>query len=254
MQVWVIEDEPAAARKLKRLLLADGRIQGISAVLDSVESAVQWAANHPAPDLIFSDIELADGLSFEIFTQLHPCPPIVFVSAYNQYALEAFRAPGVDYLLKPVQAKDLTRALDKYLSLRQPMQTVDVGKLGAAFGQVKEQHQGKRFLVRLGDKLLSLEAENAAYFLVEDRVVFFMSAEGKRYPLDQSLEEIEHLLDPENFFRINRQFLVNRKAISGMSVVSKSRVKLQLNPDYPAETIVSKERSPTFRLWIRNSG
>ena len=140
MQVLIIEDEPAAARKLRRLLEADERIGAVSGEVDSIEAALQWQAQNATPDLIFSDIELADGLSFEIFRQWPQCPPIVFVSAYDQYALEAFRSPGVDYLLKPVSADDLKRALDKYFAIRGTKQpAVDLEALRNAFellGQV----------------------------------------------------------------------------------------------------------------------
>ncbi len=251
MQVLIIEDEPAAARKLRRLLEADPRITAIAGEADSIESAVQWQQTHPRPDLIFSDIELADGLSFEIFRQWPDCPPIVFVSAYDQYALEAFRSPGVDYLLKPVNPEDLKRAVDKYFSLKGRGQQIDLEMLRNAFENLNTAVTPRRFLVRFGEKLVALQAEEAAYYLVENRIVFYMATNGKRYPLDHSLDEVESMLDPVRFFRINRQFIVQVKAISNMHVVSKSRVKLELNPPYMGDTIVSKERSPQFRVWIQ---
>ena len=252
MQVLIIEDEPAAARKLRRLLEADERIGAVSGEVDSIEAALQWQAQNATPDLIFSDIELADGLSFEIFRQWPQCPPIVFVSAYDQYALEAFRSPGVDYLLKPVSADDLKRALDKYFAIRGTKQpAVDLEALRNAFELLGQVAPAKRFLVRFGEKLVALQAADAAYYMVEDRIVFYMSQDGKRYPLDNSLDEVETLLDPGQFFRINRQYIVNVNSIHNMHVVSKSRVKLELRHPYSGDTIVSKERSPQFRVWIQ---
>jgi len=251
MQVLILEDEPAAARKLRRLLEADGRITGIAGELDSVEAALQWVKTHPPPELIFSDIELADGLSFEVFRQWPDCPPIVFVSAYDQYALEAFRSPGVDYLLKPVKAEELKRALDKFMALTGKTKSVDLAVLRHAFEQLNSAAAPKRFLVRFGEKLVALQAADAAYYMVDGRVVFYMAQDGKRYPLDLSLEEVENLLDPAVFFRINRQFIVQVKAIRNMHVVSKSRVKLDLHPAHAGDTIVSKEKSPLFRVWIQ---
>jgi len=251
MQVLLLEDEPAAARKLRRLLESDGRISGIAGEVDSIEAALDWVAKHPRPELIFSDIELADGLSFDVFRQWPDCPPIIFVSAYDQYALEAFRSPGVDYLLKPVKAEELKRALDKFFSLTGKGKAVDLEVLRQAFEQINTVAAPKRFLVRFGEKLVALQAADAAYYMVEGRAVFYMAKDGKRYPLDVSLEEVEKLLDPAVFFRINRQFIVQVQAIRNMHVVSKSRVKLELNPPHSGDTIVSKEKSPLFRFWIQ---
>jgi two-component system response regulator LytT len=254
MNVLVIEDEPAAARKLVRLLEQDPRVDAVAGQADSVESALAWLGEHPRPDLIFSDIELGDGLSFEIFRDWPECPPIVFVTAFDQYALQAFRVPGIDYLLKPVSASDLQGALDKFLSLRaeKPDLSPDRADLQQAFEALGfETGPVRRFLVRMGERLRALEVQEAAYYYVEDRVVFYMAVDGKRYPLDQSLDDVERLLDPDRFFRINRQYIVRDDAIQDMVVVSKSRVKLNLLPKPVGDTIVSKERSPVFRQWIQ---
>ncbi len=257
MRVLLVEDEAAAARKLIRLLEQDKRIREVIAHVDSVESATTWLEQHGLPDLFVSDIELGDGLSFEIFRSLPRCPPIVFVTAYDQYALEAFRVPGVDYLLKPVNAEDLDRALSKLFALRANGNTpsVERSQLREAFESLgAETKPAQRFLVRMGEKLLALPVQQAAYYYVEDRVVFYQAEDGKRYPLDHSLDEVEHMLDSDRFFRINRQFIVQDSAIVDMTVVSKSRVKLNLKPAYGGDTIVSKERSPVFRRWIQGQG
>lgn len=254
MKVLLIEDEAMAARKLTRLLEQDHRIDRIVAHVDSVESALAWLESNGLPDLFFSDIELGDGLSFEIFRSLPHCPPIVFTTAYDQYALEAFRFPGMDYLLKPVSAEDLDRALSKLIALRAKGNegAVEQSQLRRAFESIgAENMPARRFLVRMGEKLKALPVQEAAYYYVEDRVVFYQSKEGKRYPLDHSLEEVEHMLDDRHFFRINRQFIVRDGSIEDMTVVSKSRVKLNLVPAYHGDTIVSKERSPVFRRWIQ---
>ncbi len=254
MKVLMLEDEPAAARKLRRLLEKESRISEIFGPLDSVESALEWVQDHPRVDLLFSDIELADGLSFELFRQWPACPPIIFVSAYDQYALQAFKAPGVDYLLKPVQSADLRRALDKFEQLigqQHAVLTPDMDALQGAFSLLGQRAAPRRFLVRFGEKLLALPADKAAYYQVEERLVVYTAPDGKKYPLDYSLDEVEGMLDPAAFFRINRQFIVGLAAIVQMEVVSKSRVRLRLQPPYPGETIVSTDRSPHFKEWIK---
>jgi two-component system response regulator LytT len=255
MHVLLIEDEPVAARKLKRLLEAHSKISSVLAVIDSVETGIEWLHSNPAPDLIVSDIQLADGLSFSIFSQLENCPPIIFVTAYDQYALQAFRTQSIDYLLKPVTEEDLNMALEKFESIRGSNAHKDsVAQLEQFFDTESDKDKSaerRRFLVRIGTKLIALEVEKAAYFFVENRIVFYLDQNGKKYPLDLSLDELEGILDKSRYFRINRQFIVSIESIKEMQVVSKSRVKLALLPAFPEHTIVSKERSPVFRHWIQ---
>jgi len=254
MNVLVVEDEPAAARKIIRLLESEARIGAVVGQVDSVESAYAWFEENPMPDLIVSDIELGDGLSFDVFGNLPDCPPIIFVTAYDQYALQAFRVPGLAYILKPARSVDLQQALDKMDSLRTSNSSTgpEPHKLRHAFSSLgRPLAPPKRFLVRMGEKLLALPVQEAAYYFVEDRVVFYMTDEGKRYPLDLSLDDVENMLDESHFFRINRQYIIRDQAITEMHIVSKSRVKLSVQPPQSGDTIVSKERSPIFRSWIQ---
>ena len=246
MKVLIVEDEPTAARRLEKLIgEIDPTIEVIE-VLDSIEATLQWAEGHTFPDLIFLDIHLADGASFEIFNHLNIERPIVFTTAYDQYAIQAFQVNALDYLLKPIKKEELTRALQKFGKWRSTT-TIDYQKLAE---NLQSANQEKRFLIRLGQNIRVVEMKDAAYFYTENKITFIVTREGKRYPLDESLEKLEELVDSRTFFRINRQFLVSIQAIGEMYSYSKSRVKIQLEPPCEIETIVSTERSPHFKKWL----
>ncbi len=248
MKIIIIEDEPRAAQRLEKLILEmDSSIQ-ILAQLDSVESVIEWyTLKEEVPDLWFMDIHLADGSAFEIFAKITISQPIIFTTAFDQYAIQAFKVNAIDYLLKPIKKEEIRTAIEKYKS-SQPKVDFNYADL------VKELKNGnakklKRFLIRVGQTLKTVEVNNIAYFYTEDKITFFVSDEGKRYPIDYSLEKLEEELNEEIFFRINRQFIVRVSAINKMVAVSKSRVKLYLEPG-SAETIVSTERSGKFKKWL----
>ncbi len=251
MKVLLIEDEEAAAARMEKLLRQLDPAITILAVTDSIESSVNWLKQNPAPDLIFSDIHLADGSSFEIFKEVEITAPIVFTTAFDQYALEAFKVNSIDYLLKPVKPAELEKSLEKWKKLHaQPkVPVIDYNQLLKALKPVQNNFQ-KRMVIRYGPHIKTVEVDDVAYFFTQEKVAFLCTFEGKKLPVDATLDELEHLLDPAVFFRINRQFIINVKAIGSMISYSKSRVKVELNPPSEIETIVSTERSATFKNWL----
>ncbi|TNE57406.1 MAG: response regulator transcription factor [Bacteroidetes bacterium] len=250
MNVLIIEDENAAARRLEKLLKEIAPEMTIIQQLDSIEASVLWLAQNPPPDLIFLDIHLADGSSFDIFDHVQVQCPIIFTTAYDEYALQAFKVNAVDYLLKPIKSGELARALEKYQKVFKT-EKQDYSALLESLRQEGKPKYLERMLIRFGQSLKLVDLNDAAYFYTKDKITFVLTrSEGKRYPIDHPLDKLESLLDSRKFFRINRQFIVNVEAISEMFPYSKSRVKVQLNPPTDLETIVSTERSADFKKWL----
>ncbi|GAB4406717.1 MAG: LytTR family DNA-binding domain-containing protein [Bacteroidia bacterium] len=247
LHVLIVEDEELAAKRLIRLLEQVASEMRILATVDSVQSAVAWLSAQRA-DLIFLDIHLADGISFAIFEQVQVQTPVIFVTAYDQYALKAFRLYSIDYLLKPVEQEELQRAVDKFRSSRIPPQ-LDMQQLLGALQAPRREYQ-KRFMVHSGDKIRSVPIEEVAYFFGQQKYVFLITRDNRRFIIDPTLTELESVLDPDQFFRINRQFFISYAAIQQMHAYSKSRVKIDLSPESDIEAIVSIEKTPRFKEWL----
>jgi len=252
MNVLLIEDEDAAANRIRKMLQQlDGGLKVI-AVTDSIDSSVEWLENNLQPDLIISDIHLADGSSFEIFRQTKVEAPVIFTTAYDQYAIQAFKLNSIDYLLKPVKLPELEQSLEKFR--KQQSKTtpgLDYAKLLEVLHPTKEPvTYQKRLVIRYGPHLKTVEIEAIAYFYTQEKVTHLCTFENKRLPVDMTLDEVEAILDPAVFFRINRQFIINVAAIDAMFSYSKSRVKIELKPTCNQETIVSTERAPEFKEWL----
>lgn len=246
MKTLIIEDEAAAVRRISKLILeVDSNIE-IVEDLDSIESTLNWLENNPLPDLIFMDIHLADGSSFEIFNHVEIIKPIIFTTAYDQYAIQAFKVNAIDYLLKPIKKVELETALGKYKKWQKPL-AFDYKTLAR---EMNRDEYNKRFLIRFGQQIRVIEFRDAAYFYTQDKITFIVTKENKRYPIDYSLDKIEEMADPRTFFRINRQFIINIEAIKEMYAYSKSRVKIDLQPSCDLDTVVSTERSPHFKKWL----
>lgn len=252
MKILIIEDEAPAAKRLEKML--NEVVPGCT-ILDSivsVSSAVKWLQANPQPDVIISDIQLADGLSFEIFKAVPTLCPIIFTTAYDQYAIEAFKVNSIDYLLKPVKQDDLASAIKKLKQLNNStqQQPLDINKLLKALVPAQASNYKSRFAVKFGEHLRTIETKDVAYFYTEDKINFLTTKEGRRYTIDYNLDSLETMLDPAIFFRINRQYIICIHAISEMFSYSKSRVLIKLNPAAKHETIVSTERSGDFKLWL----
>lgn len=245
-KVWIVEDEPAAARRLNKLLLEVEPEILVLVQLDSIEATLDYAQRHPLPDLIFMDIHLADGPCFEIFKHIDIRKPVIFTTAYDQYAIEAFKVNALDYLLKPIKQEFLQRALEKY-QLFSPAATIDYSALAKA---LQHEQQSHRFLVRIGQRIRLVDVQDAAYFFTENKVTFVITWDGTRLPLDVTMDKLEEMLDNRAFFRINRQYIIHFRSIKEMYAYSKSRVKLDLSPAAPHDIIVSTERSPFFKRWL----
>ncbi len=248
-KILIIEDEHLAAKRLRKLIQnLDEQVETL-AVIDSIEDTVAWFQNYPEPDLAFFDIQLADGQSFAIFEQVKINCPIIFTTAYDQYALQAFKVNSIDYLLKPIEPKELERAWQKFNSL-QNTPSNNISELATSFKQLNQTKNYKeRLLIKSGDTYQYLTIDQVAYFYSEDGLSFLMSNSGKRFVIDDKLEALAKRLNPRNFFRINRKFIINEKAISKISTYFNSRLKLELHP--PREdVIVARERVSEFKLWL----
>jgi DNA-binding LytR/AlgR family response regulator len=251
MNVIIIEDEKFAAEKLEDMLHEiDPKIK-VLAKLGSITESAKWLLQNTA-DLIFLDIQLSDGISFSIFEQVTVNTPVIFTTAYDQYAIKAFQLNSIAYLLKPIRTSDLAEALKKYDSLKSAFH-IDFETLLANI-QGKEPAYKKRFLIQIGEKIRKIEITETAYFYVLGKGVYLRTFEGKSYPVEFTLDKLESLLNPESFFRVNRKFLVNMESISKMVAYSRGRVKLELKPKLQDDfdTIVSIDRSSDFKKWLNS--
>lgn len=257
MNVLIIEDEPLAAERLTELLHQyDNRIR-VMERLDSVEDSVQWLRANPAPDLILLDIHLSDGLSFSIFSHVNVRCPIIFTTAYDQYAIQAFRVNSVDYLLKPVSYDNLVQALQKWqtLSVEYPPSSapaelpVDWQKLAELVQQARPSYK-TRFLIRFGDHIQYKNTSDIAYFYAEGKTVYLVAAENRRFIVDYTLEELEELLDPQKFFRLNRKIITQIHSVRDVKAYLGGRLKVLLLPAIEVEAIVSRERVADFKAWL----
>lgn len=248
MNILIIEDEEPASERLERLLKEIDPAVHIVGKIVSIKSAIKWFNNNKSPDLVMMDIQLADGISFEIFKEVKVNCPLIFITAFDQYAIDAFKYNSIDYLLKPVKADALAAAISKFKK-QQIVPPTDYAQLFELIKAKQEKHQ-KRLIIRYRDIIKTIELDDVAYFFVENKITYLVTKDKMQYTTDNNLDELEKILDHTKFFRINRQFFVNINAIEKMVTYSKSRVKLILIPPTFEETIVSTERSPDFKTWL----
>ena len=251
MKVLIIEDEEPAAKRLHKMLK---EIEPGFNILDnivSVSSAIKWFNENEAPDLVFSDIQLSDGLSFEIFKTVNLSSPVIFTTAYDQYAIEAFKVNSIDYLLKPIKKEELANAVNKFkkISAAATPPAIDINKLLQSLNPGATEYK-KRFVVRYGEHIKTINIEEVVYFYTEDKVNFLCTKDSRRFVIDFNLDSLESTLDPKTFFRINRQYIIGIHSIAEMFAYTKSRVLIKLNPPAKHETIVSTERSAEFKHWL----
>lgn len=250
MNVIIIEDEKPAARRLSRLL-AELNVT-VSTMLHSVEESIIWFNENNHPDLIFLDIQLSDGLSFEIFEQVDVKSAIIFTTAYDEYALQAFKLNSVDYLLKPIDDEELEVAVNKYKNM-----TASKTKIAVDFEDIKkllvnpiEREYKKRFTVKVGQHIKIINADEIECFFSENKGTYAATADGRNYLLDVTLENLESELEPKNFFRVSRKFYVNVNYIKDIVSYTNSRLKLVLKKYNDSEIIVSREKVKDFKLWL----
>lgn len=247
----IVEDELVAAQNLRRLIGQIAADIEVIAVLQSVEESIDWFSRNQAPDLVFMDIHLSDGSSFSIFDKATIGCPIIFTTAYDEYALKAFEVNSIDYLLKPINSKNLERAIAKFGALSQS-RTPDPGALAgllASFRQPKEVYKSN-FLIPYKDKLIPVATNKIACIYTESKTVHLITLDQQEYKLDKTLDELYAQLDPDQFFRANRQYIVAHKAIKDISVWFGSKLSINLNVVVPEKIIVSKAHVGDFKMWF----
>ena len=252
MKAVIIEDESVAAQALQSLIQDIDPEMEVGTVLQTIEESVEWFGENPMPDLVFMDIHLADGSSFAIFDKVDITCPIIFTTAYDEYALKAFEVNSIDYLLKPINKADLERALNKYQHLTAA--SSDQGKaslegLLAQMGGAKKKYK-TCFLLPERDKLIPLAVSNIAYVYIDTKTVKAIAMDGHTYYLNQTLDDIMAQLDPEQFFRANRQFIISRNAVKDLSVWFGNKLAVNLNVPVSEKIIVSKARVGEFKTWF----
>ena len=248
MKALIIEDEPAAALNLKAILKQAAPDIRVVDTLESVEESVDWLRANPQPDLLFMDIHLADGDSFRIFDAVEIAAPVIFTTAYDQYALEAFKVNSIDYLLKPLNTDDVRRALAKLRRLT----STERSDYGSRVRTMAVRRHEDVFLVHVRDRIIPLRREQIAFCYTFNEKVTAYGFDGAAYPLDKTLEALQGLLPESEFFRANRQFIVARQAVKEIAVWFGSRLTLHLTVETPERIVISKARVPEFKAWLRS--
>jgi DNA-binding LytR/AlgR family response regulator len=251
MNILIIEDEPHAAQLLENVLLELEPDCIVVDKLDSIKRSVKWFKNNNAPDVVFMDIQLADGLSFEIFDQHEINAPVIFTTAYNEYALKAFKVNSIDYILKPVDKTELKAALEKLRRLtgNQSRHSKILEGIGHAMKMLTKKYK-ERFMVKVGEHLKTIDVDNILYFYSQEKTTFCFTNENRNLILDFTLDQLEELLDPACFFRINRKYMVNSKSINDIISYTNSRLKLNLKGSQDNDIIVARERVQEFKEWL----
>ena len=251
MNVLIIEDETAAVVNLKSILRSVMPDCNVIDVLESIEESVDFFndKSQPTPDLVFMDIHLADGESFRIFDSVEIQAPIIFTTAYDEYALRAFKVNSIDYILKPIKAEDLRHAIDKF-TLLSGMERNDYKSRVNTMIESSKRDSQRVFLVHYKDKIIPLSIDDVAFFYTSNEKVSAHTYSGERYVIDRTLEVLQSLLPDDEFFRANRQFIVARKAVKDIAVWFGSRLSLNLSIETPEKIIISKARVPEFKQWL----
>jgi DNA-binding LytR/AlgR family response regulator len=250
MQVLIIEDEHRAAKRLRNLIQEIHPPTQILDVIDSVEDAVEWFKTQEPPELVFMDIQLADGLSFDIFTQVDLQSPIIFTTAYDEYAIQAFKVNSIDYLLKPIDEHQLEKAIHKFQALANPQLQYDRSFFEDLLQKIRRQDYIKRFLVKSGQNFNYVPTDEIAYFFSEDGLTFLQTKTRKKYAVDYTLDQLQADLNPDHFFRINRKLLVALESIRKISPYFNNRLVLELHPATDLEAIVTRDRVKGFKQWL----
>lgn len=252
MKVVIIEDEQLAARRLETMILSyDPTIQ-VVAKLESVEDSVEWFRNNPHPDLIFLDIHLEDDLSFVIFEKVQVNSPIIFTTAFDEYAIRAFKLKSIDYLLKPIVQQELNNAIRKYTELLAPSRSVvDLSSLYSLISSQNPVYK-ERFSITIGQKIKTFTVPEIAYFFSTEGITFMVLKNKSEYPVDDSLEVLTRELNPKEFFRINRKYLVKIDSIANVHIYPKSHLKLELAPAPSEDVFVSIDKVTPFKNWLDN--
>lgn len=250
MKYLIIEDEQLAAVEMQRLLKSVEPNADIAGVLPSIKKSVEWLSANPQPNLIFMDIHLQDGLCFEIFDKVNVKAPVIFTTAYDQYALQAFKSNGVAYLLKPVDEDELSDALQRIASFSEERQQTAIAETARTLRNRSDNDYIRRLSIKAGDSYFSLPIEQVAYFYSEDHYTYVCTTENKRYIINSALDELEGRLDPDRFFRAARNCTLSIESVSKVNKFFNGRLKLQIRPDFNDELYVSRNKVKEFIAWL----
>ena len=250
MNCLIVEDEKVAAVRLSGLIKKYDPTIDILGIVQSVKNAVQWINTHQTPDLIFMDIQLADGLSFEIFEQTIVKTPVVFTTAYDEYALKAFKVNSIDYLLKPVDFNELKNAIEKFKANHSPKE-IPVPVFDNILQSLTKNYKNK-FVIKVGEHIKVFSTEEIQCFFSMEKSTFLQNNSGRDYAISYSLDQLEDLLDPSRYFRINRKFIVSLTAITDIVSYSNSRLRVKLQSNESDELIVSREKVQDFKKWLES--
>lgn len=253
MNIAIIEDERPASEMLEKLIREIDPATRVMACLPSIKKSIEWLkVNQNEVDVLFMDIQLTDGLCFEIFRKIEVTRPIIFTTAYDEYAIEAFKVNSIDYLLKPIKIDELTRSIKKLRSLRPEFQSrnnSDFQELINLLSQ-KRQTYPPRIMIKVGEHIKSIKLDDTIMFFAEGRTVFIVTSEKRKYIVDYTLEELTNILDPKIFFRCNRTYIVSINAITDVVVYSNTRLRIRLPREFEDEIIISRERVAQFKSWF----
>jgi len=250
MNVVIVEDEKPSARKLQRMLSKLGIETNV--LLHSIEESLDWFSTHKHPDLIFLDIQLSDGLSFEIFEHIEIKSPVIFTTAYDEYALRAFQLNSVDYLLKPLDPNDLAKAVEKYKA-RIPSDNelqMNLSEIKKLLMKPVEKEYKTRFSIKVGQHIKLIEVDDIECFFSQDKGIYAHTVDGRNHLMDDTLEQLLEQLDPVKYFRISRKFIINIKAVKDMLAYSNSRLEIKLESYKDQEVVVARERVKEFKSWL----
>lgn len=253
MKALIIEDEEPAAKRMIKLLAEVDREINVLEVTDSITSSIRWFQNNNMPDLIFMDIQLSDGLSFEIFDSVEIKCPIIFTTAFDQYAIQAFKVNSVDYLLKPIKKDDLKKSIEKLKYLREAFgSTINQSDLVALLSNLKENKPvyKSRFLIRTGQTFIKVGIEQCAYFFVENKLTYLVTVSEKKHLIDVTLDDLERQLNPDKFFRANRQYILNIDSIKSIHSFFSGKLKVKLIQEINNDIIISRAKSTAFKEWM----
>lgn len=252
MRVLIIEDEKTASDRMQRMLCSiDPEIEIIQ-VIDTVEEAINWFANNPHPELVFMDIQLLDGMSFEIFKEIDVKAPVIFATSFNNYAIEAFKSNGIDYILKPIENEELKKSLAKYRALKEKFNAPESNGFDtfAASMQTSVSKYKNRFLLKRGQTFVSITADDIMCFYIENQLVSLLTNRKECLSVDFTLDELEQMLNPDTFFRANRQCILNIRSVGSVHNYFNGKLKVLLTIPFDNEVIISREKATIFKNWL----
>lgn len=252
MKILIVEDEPQAARRLQNLVKTILPESTVLDTIDSVKRSIQWFQQNPSPDLVFMDIQLADGISFQIFDQVKITSPIIFTTAYDEYALKAFKVNSIDYILKPVDEDELRAAIAKFKSMTAVKDSPSsqlMESITLAMSMLTKKYK-ERFVIKVGEHLKSVETTEILFFYSLEKTTFAQTKDGRKHILDFTLDQLQELLEPKRFFRINRKYIIALEAIQDMISYTNSRLRLILKTSDDNDVVVARERVQEFKDWL----